>query len=221
MKGLRLAIVLVLGGVASAACAGGDEAGGKSPLPFKDDFSSCDHFSQDEDAAVSLGCINGEYQMIIKDPRNTQEAGLTLSGAQFDVLEVEADVELQAGPQSDAASFGVGCYESRDPRDGYRVGLTAGGRFVMWAEYQTGNHAGFRPEQVNAHAPGLGARDRVRAVCRSSGSATEVDLFVNGTHVGHARDPDGFHPFTAISLWGATDSAGTDIRFDNVVVTEG
>jgi hypothetical protein len=221
LKRVRLVIVLVVACIASTACAAADEAGEESPVPFKEDFTSCDHFSQDKDATISLGCVEGEYQMIIKDPRHTQEAGLTLHGAEFGALDVEADVELRAGPQSDAASFGVGCYRSRDPREGYRVGLTGGGRFVMWVEDQSGNHAGFHPEEVNAHAPGLGGRDHVRAVCSSSGSATVIELYVNGRHVGHGRDPDGFHPFTAISLWGETDRAGTDIRFDNVAVTEG
>lgn len=182
---------------------------------------SCDHFSQDKDAAVSLGGTDGEYQMIIKDPEAEQEAGLTLSGARFGVIEVEADVRLEAGPRTNASSFGVGCWKSREPRAGYRVGLSGGGAFVMWADSPGEEHAGFRPEQVDEGGLQLGRSNHVRAACKSSGSATVVDMFVNGVHVGHARDPAGFQPFTAISLWGQSDDAGTDIRFDNVAVKEG
>ena len=68
---------------------------------------------------------------------------------------------------------------------------------------------------------GYGATNRIRAECgpRDDGS-TSLVLHVNGSKIAQAVDDAGPDRFAAIGLTAESSEAGTDVFFDNVLVTD-
>ncbi len=183
-------------------------------LPFADDFSSqaC-HWQTATDPFVSLGCVHGEFRVLIKRlgvPQNVRR--FVANGVPS--LRVEADTTRRAGTQ--IVLYGTSCWSSQEK--GYILGVSAGG---AWAIFRIDVNANpiqtSLAESPSTNAvPGFAKTNRVRCDCISgAGKQTTLILYVNGAKIATARDRHGLGPLKGYGFFVITTKAGSDVRFDN------
>jgi hypothetical protein len=210
---------LILGLVLAAACSGCGGAEKPSGLPLKDDFSDCSSgWSTDTDEFVSLSCTGGAYRILIKNPQPQTARIFFSEGVQS--LSIGADTTRHAGPTTFGMGtfliYGVGCWRSR--AEGYVFFISPSGAWgIEKAKGRSTPTTLAEGETANA-IPRLATTNRIRGVCVGGGQEpTTLALYVNGSRIGSAEDPNGFDSFSGFGFSVLSSQRGTDVRFDNLI----
>ena len=232
------AVVLCVGcggGGGSDPSSDGFPAGNSPTTPgvlVADDFSDpASGWRENDDADALLAYADGGYRILLKAPHAGDvrlRLGLPDDPAAVEAVLVEADVTQRAGPystgQGDPYEFhGVACWAAADSERigaGYKFVLTPEGHYGILKDDQSDDGLVTLTEG-DTQFDGYGATNRVRAECgpRRDGS-TSLVLHVNGSKVAQAVDDAGPDRFAAVGLTAESSEAGTDVFFDNLLVTD-
>ena len=230
-----VALCLGCGGGDSESSSDGVPAGDAPTTPgvlVEDDFSDpASGWTENDDAEALLAYADGGYRILLKAPPPGDarfRLGSPDDPATVEAVLVEADVTQRAGPddtgQGDPYEFhGVACWAAEDSGgigSGYKFVLTPQGHYGIVKDDQSDDGLVTLAEG-DTEFDGYGATNRIRAECgpRRDGS-TPLVLHVNGSKVAQAVDDAGPDRFAAIGLTAESSEAGTDIFFDNVLVTD-
>lgn len=178
----------------------------------QDDFSdTASGWPNDEGLDSSFGYEGGAYRIEAQGPDPHGVYLVWREGALPNVA-VEADVLL---PSGDGAA-GVGCSEEND--FGYLF-VVGGGEFTIGRFGDDGQ--ALVTGQIPQAALVPGSSIRIRGECRAGFGETRLTMYVNGTKVGEATEPDegGVRSFTAIRLVAISGGDNeVDVRFDDAYV---
>ena len=205
----RLFFVWVLVVFSLSACGLLNSGGAGQPL-FQDDFSNPDS-GWDRMTGIDgeTDYVDGAYRIFVDEPNKDFYAnpGLSLSA-----VSVEVDATVAGGPEEN--DFGVMCrYEDNNnfyyfiisSDQLYGIGKIVNGARVQLAPVD-------EPPASQAILPGQ--TNRIRADCVGDTLA----LYVNGQKLVEVRDRDLTMGDIGL-IAGSYSQPGTDVRFDNLVVT--
>jgi hypothetical protein len=187
---------------------------------FEDSFNGpCRGWSTDQDARVTLSCVDGAYRVLVRQPGRPQHSRL------FDVdgrpqLSIEADAVLMKPRKGEFEGHGVTCWSTRSL--GYLFVLTPDGTYaIIKGDVASGAVRFLKEGKADYALPGVGARNRIRGDCEVADGVARLAFYVNGERVGVARDKAAGNSFNGYGLVVATSERNTDVRFDNVLVRGG
>lgn len=175
---------------------------------LQDDFSDpAGGWPRATHAEGSVDYVDGAYRILVTkaDASVWAEAGPRLAD-----VRVEADATFVAGPAIN--SYGLIC-RYQDAENYYSLEVGSDGFYGIY-KAKGGEYTRLTPENATSGAVRKGAAtNRLRADCIGN----TLSLFVNGQKVAEVQDNE----FAAGSIGmtaGAFEGAGTDVRFDNLVV---
>ncbi len=182
---------------------------------FADDFSNPDSgFKRSADADAVTDYLAGEYQIEVLAPNINVWA---VNGPPLAEAKIEATARTAAGTANNL--FGVIC-RYRDDKHFYFFALSADGYYAIGKVIEedkkprlvklTGND--FQPsDKILTGA----AANRITAIC----AGQTLTLIANDAPIAQATDAD-FTEGKAGLLAGTFNDAPTDVRFDNLVITQ-
>jgi hypothetical protein len=184
---------------------------------YEEDFSGgCGGWASRGNTQVRFSCAKGEYSIVVVEPGDPVDAALDDKG-RHKTMSVEADAVL-VRPKGGGLEFhGVTCWASEQLA--YAFVLNPAGEYGILKEDRTAARPVVLKQGYAAQAlPGVGARNRIRGECTATPTGTRLALLVNGDEAAVARDGRGAESFGDFGLTVATSEAGTEVRFDNVLV---
>ncbi len=216
-KPLLAVIALLLASLACQTISGGSTGGEAPPSGaasgalFQDDFSNpnsgWDSVRADEGIT---DYEDGVYRIVVNTPNQDVWAN---PGKSFTDVHIEVEATKRGGP--DDNDFGVICrYQDTDnfyffiiSSDGYYgIGkVQNGAQQLLGAENMEQSDAIYQGEASN----------RIAAECKGD----QLTLWVNGTRLFSTQDAD-FTSGDVGLMAGTFDTPGTDIAFDNFIVTQ-
>ena len=230
---LPAAMLLLL--TLTPACGGGltEPEVKTSDLPASDDFSGDCTWPGDSSGGASVGCVNGAYRILVKQPSVRGHQIVTKRFDAVDDVLLDADATLAALPdlgEHGYAHYGVGCWSSAagKPGRGYVFVVKPDGEAGVLRFDETATE--LKPDfylKTLAGAPanpafaGTGSTLRIHAECDSNGPTTRLVMQVNGRDVVTTMDDAGFGPFQAAGFDVFTTASGTEVHYDNVELSEG
>lgn len=157
----------------------------------------------------------GVYRIVVKKPEEEWYVFAPL-GERLLTVAVEADAVLQAGSKTDDY-FGVACWDAEETgytfavwQDGYYAisRMDGAGETVFLAEGW-----GLAPE---ASSPGR----HILGTCSGGGEEpVRLSLAVDGEEIALAADANGPESFDVVRLFAYSERGGSEVRFDNLVVS--
>jgi hypothetical protein len=186
---------------------------------FVDDFSAgCGAWSNDRDTRVALGCADGAYRVLVKNPDRPQQSRL-FNLEPTERLSVESDAILIKPRRGQFEFQGVSCWKSNG-LVGYVFLISPDGSYYIVKEDVTaGGRRMLKTGESGDILPGPGARNRIGGDCAGDGRGpTELTLYVNRRRVAGVRERRGAGPFGGFGLFVGTSEPNTDVRFDDVIV---
>jgi hypothetical protein len=148
--------------------------------------------------------------------RTRRAAGWRRSGGDLPNVAVEADVRLSSGNEASSA-VSLGCLVAED--DGYGFGISGDSAAILALQRNGGTTLA-----TDALPPTVwvtGATNRIRGECRGGFGDVRLTMFVNGTKVAEATEPNkgGSRAFMAIDLtvFSPADEVVV-VHFDNASV---
>ena len=191
-------------------------------LPIEEDFDGeyCSWPEGDLDD-VTIGCEDDQYMVLFKRTEQTAEADPIITQTlepPVDSVAVEADITLRAlsGANADDSVFaGLACMGSPSSH-GYAFFVGADGTGVRrFAIAEVNGTVDYFVDERSDAVAGVGATNHVRGECRTNGQVVELTMFLNGSQVGTASDPDGRYPFNGVDFLVLSPNPGTEVRYDN------
>jgi hypothetical protein len=184
---------------------------------FADDFSQRDVWLSETNETARVGYTGGSYSILVKEPGSLWTSLLGL-GREVEALAVEADTTLHEGTVR-GDFWGVVCLGSSEgvylfgasPDGFYTIGFDPGGDAQLEFRRLVRNFARKR------FGPDKGT-NRLHAECIDDGDETLLRLYVDGVRQSEARHSGRMGRFIGIGLFVYSQSGGTDVRFDDVVV---
>lgn len=164
----------------------------------------------------SIGYHDGTFRIELRGS-DLQATFLTWSEGPLPNVAVEADVVLISGDEPTSAA-GVGCLGSEGV--GYLFVIGVDDTFTIFRSDEDGTTVitrGDLPPTVQVR----GSTNRVRGECRAGFGDATLTMYVNGTKLKEATEPDqgGYRAFSSIMLAAASTAEETaDVRFDNAFV---
>lgn len=211
--GLAAAVV-----VAAVAC------GGTGPAMIAEhnfDGASQEDWPVGNSADGSVGYANGAYRILVKTPGQIQYSAVRFDPA-VSAVSLEADAtELSESDEPD--TWGVACLDGE--RTGYVFTVYRNGDYAISKALDLRDAKVDLVEQGTSDAiHGAGVTNRITATCDGGGGGagiTRLTLAVNGKEVAEAEDREGLDAFDAYGFLVYTRAGGTEVAFDNLLVTEG
>ncbi len=215
-KPLLALFVLALASLACQTLSGG--GGGSAPpqtsgsnVLFQDDFS--DPNSGWDSVRADAGVTdyeNGAYRIFVNTPNQDVWAN---PGQSFADVHIEVEAAKQGGP--DDNDFGVIC-RYQDVNNFYFFIISSDGYYgigkVKDGTQQLLGADGMNPSDAIYQGQ---ASNRIAAECKGD----QLTLWVNGTQLFSTQDTD-FTSGDVGLMAGTFDTPGTDISFDNFIVTQ-
>jgi hypothetical protein len=200
--------------VAVVAC-GGQEG----EVIAEENFEPPSHrWSVADTAGATYEYADQGYRIVAAEP-NQVVYSLLPTDPSFAALSVEADMTLRTG-SGGPDTWGVACLSGR--RLGYLFTVLADGRYVITkARDLSTAKIDLVKEGKSDVILGPDGTNRVRGDCFGSATGpTRLALFVNGEQMTEAEDAQGLERFDAIGFVVYTRKGGTEVLFDDLLVTE-
>jgi len=187
-----------------------DSASIDSNVLFQDDFSKSssgwDKWSGD---SGSTDYVDGTYQIMVNDPQYDLWAN---PGENFTDVSVEVDAVMVGGPEDN--DFGILCRYV--DVENYYFGIVSSDGYYAIGTLIDGNQQIFSENMQQSDAINTGYEsNRIRFDCVGS----TLSLYANGTLLEQQTDSS-FSSGDVGLMAGTFDTAGTQIAFDNFVVTK-
>ncbi len=184
---------------------------------LQDDFSdSASGWPVNAGPGWSVGYNEGAYRIELHGA-DSKAAFLTWREGALPNVAVEADVMLQSGNEATSLA-GVGCSVEEGVGYLFVIGFHDKFAIIRFDEAGTTTIAtGDLPPTVWI----AGSTSRIRGECRAGFGEARLTMYVNGTKLEEATEPDegDYRAFRAIRLAVASSAEDTvDIRFDNAFV---
>ena len=216
MKKVILALIVIA--LASLACSltstGASQPASSKTVLFSDDFSDTssgwDSYTSD-DGTVVTDYANGGYRIFVNKPKFLTWAN---PGKSFDGdVVIGVDATKTGGPEDN--EFGLIC-RYQDENNFYIFKISSDG-YAQIGKYANGNYVGLsgdQMEQVSGINSGK-STNHLRADCLGD----TLTLSANDNQLITAKDSD-FKSGDAGLYAGTFDTEGTDVLFDNFLVTK-
>jgi len=187
-----------------------DNGSTDSNVLFEDDFSKTssgwDKWSGD---SGSTDYVDGTYQIMVNDPQYDLWAN---PGENFTDVSVEVDAVMVGGPEDN--DFGILCRYV--DVENYYFGIVSSDGYYAIGTLIDGNQQIFSENMQQSDAINTGYEsNRIRFDCVGS----TLSLYANGTLLEQQTDSS-FSSGDVGLMAGTFDTAGTQIAFDNFVVTK-
>ena len=187
-----------------------DNGSTDSNVLFEDDFSKTssgwDKWSGD---SGSTDYVDGTYQIMVNDPQYDLWAN---PGENFTDVSVEVDAVMVGGPEDN--DFGILCRYV--DVENYYFGIVSSDGYFAIGTLIDGDQQIFSENMQQSDAINTGYEsNRIRFDCVGS----TLSLYVNGTLLEQQTDSN-FSSGDVGLMAGTFDTAGTQIAFDNFVVTK-
>jgi Bacterial SH3 domain len=180
-----------------------------SNVLFQDDFSDeSGPWAWFSNAQVTAEYFEGGFRILFNAPRHFVPM---LAPGQFEDVRVEVDAQVRSGPA--ASEFGLVCRRNFSGTAGYEFRINNRGEVVIYVG--RGDQVDFlsRPQSTSAMREGV--TNRLMADCVGE----DLAFYVNGQLAASARDST--HSSGGVGFFAASpDEGGTDVWFDNFLVTE-
>jgi hypothetical protein len=211
MAGLSALSAVVIS-IVIAGC--GSSGAGAISLPYTQSFAgSCDDWSNQDDDLLKAGCVDGEYQVLVRDARDSQIFSVPLDAVPS--VSVTADMRLAGGPKPNL--YGVGCFSTSRSGYWFVLALGAGGTTQGYAiiSYEPGSEqAAVTSIAVKKQDVSAGARHRVRGEC----AGETLRMSVDGSVVLTAKNTLQLEAVEHSGVVLYPGESGSDVRFDNVTI---
>jgi hypothetical protein len=175
-------------------------------------------WSAEDTAGETYEFADGGYRVVAKEPSGIVYS-LRPSDASFAALSIEADMTLRNG-SGGPDTWGVACLSGS--RLGYIFTVLADGRYTITkARDLSTAKIDLVKDGKSDVILGPDETNRIRGDCvgRAAGP-TRLALFVNGEQMTEAEDAQGLERFDAIGFVVYSRNGGTEVLFDNLLVTE-
>jgi hypothetical protein len=225
-----LILVSLLALVSLAACSSGIGGGSSAPVAntivvptstpastskvlFQDDFSNTNSgWETGNYSGSTLSYLNGTYDIF------SQDEGSILWGVankSFTDLVIDVDATQVSGPDSNNNAYGVYCRRTGgDNSDAYAFFVSGDGYYAI-AKITSGSFT-YPVDWTSSDAINQGnAKNHLTASCVGD----HLSLSVNGTQIADVHDSTYTSGDIALAA-GSMETTGTEVQFDNLVVTE-
>jgi len=208
----RLSFSLLLLALALTACSSAK----KGDVLFIDDFSNPDSgFQQHSDADATTDYLDGQYQIEVLTP---QLNVWSPNGPKLGDLQAEVNAHTEAGSENNL--YGLVC-RYRDDKNFYFLAISADGYYAIGKVKENNDKKGeisLLSSKVYEHSDKIltgNAVNHLTATCQGQ----TLTLSANGAQLAQVTDPD-FSEGQVGLIAGTFDDPDTDVRFDDLVVTQ-
>ena len=178
-------------------------------IRFQDDFSDqTSRWPWFTDENVTAEYSEGGFRIFLAAPRYFVPM---IQAGTFEDVRIEVDAHLRTGP--DGSRFGLVCRRDSEGGSGYEFQIDNLGEVMIYVV--TGNQANLLSGPQSTNALLEGAANRLIADCVGD----DLAFYVNRQLVASTRDRT--HVSGGVGFFAASpDEGGTDVWFDNFLVTE-
>lgn len=188
----------------------------KGDILFIDDFSKPDSgFQQHSDADAVTDYLDGQYQIEVLTP---QLNVWSPNGPKLSDVQAEVNAHTEAGSENNM--YGLVC-RYRDDKNFYFLAISADGYYAIGKVKENNDKKGeitLLSSKVYEHSDQIltgNAVNHLTAAC----TGTTLTLSANGTQLAQVTDSD-FSDGQVGLIAGTFDDPDTDVRFDDLVVTQ-
>lgn len=188
----------------------------KGDVLFVDDFSKPDSgFQQHSDADATTDYLDGQYQIEVLTP---QLNVWSPNGPKLTDAQIEVNAHTEAGSENNM--YGLVC-RYRDDKNFYFLAISADGYYAIGKVKENSDKKGelsLLSSKVYEHADQILTGNAVNHLTATCAGST-LTLSANGAQLAQVTDSD-FSDGQVGLIAGTFDDPDTDVRFDDLVVTQ-